>query len=593
MNENQQQAPNQNNKSIDIENKVQIIEEKITKLTGETQIRTYYKKRMLGKGGFAKCYEFECASNQKTFAAKVIAKTSLIKDRAKQKLISEIKIHKSTHHQNIVAFEHYFEDYENVYILLELCQNQTLKDLLQRRKRLTEVEVQCYMIQLIKCLKYLHGHRIIHRDLKLGNLFLNDKLELKVGDFGLATKLDYVGERKRSICGTPNYIAPEIIDGKSGHSYEVDIWSMGVIIYTLLIGKPPFETSDIKSTYRKIKTCNYAFPEGCVISPAAKLLICEILVLNPSKRLTLDQMLTHEFFNLGISIPKLLPLSTLACPPNIEYIQQFMPDAQENGIVNRVKPKHILTGIPKEETQSSSNNNINSNNSIGNKLGENIHTHIPMKAPDIFVQRWVDYSSKYGLAYLLSNGNTGVYFNDGTKIILNNKTSIFDYIGKKEEEENAIQTYPFQHSAYPKELDKKVTLLHHFKNYLEGDNSLPTIKSDDCSSKENVYIRRWMRTKHAIIFRLSHRVIQVCFLDKTEIFLNVREKTISYSNKQGEKFSYTLNQVLQSNNYEITKRFKYTQDVLAHMISMNQHKKMLLENMTLNESIKEESKVEQ
>ena len=190
---------------------------------------------MLGKGGFAKCYEFECASNQKTFAAKVIAKTSLIKDRAKQKLISEIKIHKSTHHQNIVAFEHYFEDYENVYILLELCQNQTLKDLLQRRKRLTEVEVQCYMIQLIKCLKYLHGHRIIHRDLKLGNLFLNDKLELKVGDFGLATKLDYVGERKRSICGTPNYIAPEIIDGKSGHSYEVDIWSMGVIIYTLLI----------------------------------------------------------------------------------------------------------------------------------------------------------------------------------------------------------------------------------------------------------------------------------------------------------------------------------------------------------------------
>ena len=98
-----------------------------------------------------------------------------------------------------------------------------------------------------------------------------------------------------------------------------------------------------------------------------------------------------------------------------------------------------------------------------------------------------------------------------------------------------------------------------------------------------------MRTKHAIIFRLSHKVIQVCFLDKTEIFLNVRDKTVSYLNKQGEKFSYTLNQVLHSNNYEITKRFKYTQDVLAHMINMNQYKKMLSENITLNQ---EESKVE-
>jgi polo-like kinase 1 len=78
--------------------------------------------------------------------------------------------------------------------------------------------------------------------LKLGNLFLNDKMEVKIGDFGLATKLEFDGDRKRTICGTPNYIAPEILEGKNGHSYEVDTWSLGVIIYTLLIGKPPFET---------------------------------------------------------------------------------------------------------------------------------------------------------------------------------------------------------------------------------------------------------------------------------------------------------------------------------------------------------------
>ena len=94
---------------------------------------------------------------------------------------------------------------------------------------------------------------MIHRDLKLGNLFLNEKMEIKLGDFGLATKLEFDGEKKRTICGTPNYIAPEVLDGKCGHSYEVDVWSLGVIIYTLLIGKPPYETPDVKTTYKKIK----------------------------------------------------------------------------------------------------------------------------------------------------------------------------------------------------------------------------------------------------------------------------------------------------------------------------------------------------
>ena len=93
---------------------------------------------------------------------------------------------------------------------------------------------------------------IIHRDIKLANIFINDNYEIKIGDFGLAAKIDFEGEKKKTICGTPNYIAPEILEGKTGHSYEVDIWSLGVIIYTLIIGKPPFETPDVKTTYKKI-----------------------------------------------------------------------------------------------------------------------------------------------------------------------------------------------------------------------------------------------------------------------------------------------------------------------------------------------------
>lgn len=122
-------------------------------------------------------------------------------------------------------------------------------ELHKRRKAVTEPEARYFMHQLLLGVRYLHENKMIHRDLKLGNLFLNDNMELKIGDFGLATKLDFNGERKkycsnsvaitkdcyscffstRTLCGTPNYIAPEVLN-KKGHSFEVDIWSMGCIL---------------------------------------------------------------------------------------------------------------------------------------------------------------------------------------------------------------------------------------------------------------------------------------------------------------------------------------------------------------------------
>ena len=566
-----------------------VVEEKIIKVTGDVQTRKYYKGRLLGKGGFAKCYEFTCSENKKIFAAKVVAKSGLVKSRAKQKLISEIKIHKSLHHPQIVAFEHYFEDTENVYILLEMCQNQTLNELLKRRKRLTEIEVQCYIVQLIKALKYLHSHRVIHRDLKLGNLFLTEKMELKVGDFGLATKLDFEGERKRTVCGTPNYIAPEILDGKTGHSYEVDIWSLGVIIYTLIIGKPPFETRDVKTTYKRIKMNAYTFPESAIISEAAKNLIAQILVLDPGKRPTLDQILTHDFFNQGTSIPKLLPTSTLACTPSLSYIRQFMPEAGKDGIVNKPVTTTKLIDKP-----TGNNNGANENKNEKEEKNLNINStpqgDPSLKGPDTWVKKWVDYSSKYGLGYLLSNGFSGVFFNDSSKIILNPTTKWFFYIERRvSDKQEIISSYNMD--DYPKELQKKVTLLNHFKNYLEGEtNSSDTQatsgqennsgenqgesqnKDSEKEKKPFTYVKKWMRTRHAIMFRLSNKIVQVCFQDKTEIILSSESRVVTYCNKKGDRQTYPLSTALEMSNYEMTKRLKYTKDILTHMLTMNQQK---------------------
>jgi serine/threonine protein kinase len=151
-----------------------------------------------------------------------------------------------------------------------------MSELLKRRKKLTEPEVRFYLLQLTSALAYLHDAQIIHRDLKLGNIFLDSNMRVKVGDFGLATKLAYPEEKKRTVCGTPNYIAPEILQ-HSGHSFEVDIWSTGIIIYTLLVGKPPYESTDVKATYQRIIENQYSFPPTPTISSEAQHLIKSIL----------------------------------------------------------------------------------------------------------------------------------------------------------------------------------------------------------------------------------------------------------------------------------------------------------------------------
>ena len=580
-----------------------IVEEKITKVTGDIQIRKYIKGRLLGKGGFAKCYEFTNMETKQITAAKVIPKKSLVKSRAKQKLISEIKIHKSLHHPNIVNFEHYFEDSENVYLLIEICQNQTLNDLLKRRKKLTELEVQCYTIQIIKALKYLHNHRIIHRDLKLGNLFINEKMELKVGDFGLATKLEFDGERKRTVCGTPNYIAPEILEGKTGHSFEVDIWSLGVIIYTLIIGKPPFETNNVKETYKRIKNDNYSFPENALISEPSKELIQSILVLDPNKRPNLDQILVSDFFNMGINVPKLLQPSTLACPPSLNYIKQFIPDVGPNGILNNYKSKKkaynnvdgnddIISDRTKLQSQQSikmnnfGNNpsNINNNESrpfttsglynitksnTNNIYQSNHHGNLDNKN-DIWVKKWIDYSSKYGLGYILSNGHVGVYFNDSTKIIYRPNGMNFIYVERKPQERTEIVTPHLLSEEFNKDLNKKVILLQHFKAYLLEENKNNPIEkkeSENIDMKNYVYVKKWMRTKHAILFRLSNKIVQVCFLDQTEIILSSETRVVTYVDKKGERLTFPLSSALDSNNNEMTKRLRYIKQILMHMLT--------------------------
>ncbi len=561
-----------------------IIIEKIPTNTGEPYIKKYKKIRLLGKGGFARCYELFDEETHKSYAVKIIKKTSLIKSRTKQKLISEIKIHKSLNHENIVKFEHYFEDAENVYVLLELCYNQTLHELVKRRKKLTELEAQYYVFYIVKTLQYLHNLKIIHRDLKLANIFLTENMQIKLGDFGLATQLEFDGERKRSLCGTPNYIAPEILNGKTGHSFEVDIWCIGIILYILLIGKPPFETNNALETYKRIKSKNFSFPQGERISIPAKELIESILVTEPYKRPSLQEILESDFMTMGTSIPQSLPQSTLACPPPINFIKQYLPNIGPDGIVmnfvsKKKKKKIELTdfnsqhlGVGSSKPLNSNTNKVNSEknlNLIVPKFTYGTMNNIFFNTSDIFVKKWVE-SNDYGLGYILSNDNVGAYFNDNTKMIYKPNGNNFIYIEKNEKYSSHMLFDKFNNN-----MSQKVNILQKFKGFLleeSKDDNKFVILEGGINAMQFIYIKKFVRTKHAVLFRLSNLTVQISFYDNTEIILSKESKKVTYVNKKREIICYPLSVAFDTNNKEMIKRLKYTKKILMKMLLLKAKK---------------------
>lgn len=241
----------------------------------------------------------------------------MIKHNQKEKMTQEITIHQSLAHHNIVRFLSFFDDSSNVYIVLELCKQRSMMELHKRRPVVSDYECRFYIHQVLDGVRYLHDNRIIHRDLKLGNLFLNDQLNVKIGDFGLATRIEYDGERKKTLCGTPNYIAPEILN-KKGHSFEVDIWSIGCVMFTLLVGQPPFETKTLKDTYSKIRKCDYRLPQS--LRKSAAEMIVAMLQSDPDKRPTVHRCFRFDFL-LNHFVPKSLPISCLSCEPRFDQLE--------------------------------------------------------------------------------------------------------------------------------------------------------------------------------------------------------------------------------------------------------------------------------
>ena len=389
----------------------------------------------------------------------------------------------------------------------------------KRRKTLTEAEVRYFVRQICEACVYLHDNKIVHRDLKLGNLFINDHMELKVGDFGLATRCQ-MGDRKLTLCGTPNYIAPEVLL-KKGHSFEVDVWSLGCIVYTLLVGKPPFETNDLKDTYKKIRHIEYAIPPN--VPPGARDFIKKMLQGDPSKRPSMREILNDPYLKNNY-VPSRLPHSCLTIEPRYgdarlsilptDILSPRRPLTEKNFEVPKIQ-KEAKPLSENYDQRPSANPEINLKDLNMNirKVVRSTKTPTlalledaedPASTPIFWISKWVDYTDKYGIGYQLCDNSIGVLFNDFTRIVLMADENGLQYIDRNGHEE--FHTL----KQHPDLMMKKVTLLRYFKNYM-NEHLLKTGEKaiDEDNLTRLPYLQNWFRTRSAIVFLLNNGTVQV------------------------------------------------------------------------------------
>ncbi|TPX56203.1 hypothetical protein PhCBS80983_g04689 [Powellomyces hirtus] len=276
------------------------------------RIEDYEIGEMLGRGGFGfvhRAVSKHAGTYGQEVAIKMIDKRLMKAANMTRRVANEVEVHWQLRHPSILELYNYFEDQSYVYLVMEICQNGELYQYIHKRKcPLTEPEARGAIAQIVRGLLYLHANGIIHRDLKLSNLLLTENFDVKIADFGLAVKLNALDGEQKTMCGTPNYISPEIVS-RLPYGLTSDVWSLGCMVVTVLTGTPPFESKAVKSTLDKVSRVEYTLPAH--LSSDARDLVHRLLQKDPKKRLALQRVLSHPFFNPTLPVLSLRPLSAV------------------------------------------------------------------------------------------------------------------------------------------------------------------------------------------------------------------------------------------------------------------------------------------
>lgn len=254
----------------------------------------------LGVGGFGRVELVQLATDKRTFALKQLKKKHIVETRQQDHIMSEKRIMSEAHCQFIVRLYKTFKDKKYLYMLLEVCLGGELWTILRDRGSFDDGTTRFYVACVIEAFSYLHSKGIVYRDLKPENLLLDEKGYCKLVDFGFAKKIGF-GRKTWTFCGTPEYVAPEIILNK-GHDFAADYWSLGILMYELLTGSPPFSGSDPMKTYNIILKGIDMIEFPRKITRNAHNLIKKLCKDNPSERLGyqrngLKDIQKHKWFD--------------------------------------------------------------------------------------------------------------------------------------------------------------------------------------------------------------------------------------------------------------------------------------------------------
>ncbi|XP_028781983.1 CBL-interacting serine/threonine-protein kinase 6-like [Neltuma alba] len=261
----------------------------------------YELGRLLGHGTFAKVYHAKNLQSGKSVALKVVGKEKVIKVGMMEQIKREISVMKMVEHPNIVELYEVMASKSKIYIAMELVRGGELFNKIARG-RLREDVARVYFQQLISAIDFCHSRGVYHRDLKPENLLLDEDGNLKVTDFGLSTFAEHLRQDGllHTTCGTPAYVAPEVIGRKGYDGAKTDIWSCGVILFVLLAGFLPFQDDNLMAMYRKIYRGDFKCPPW--FSSDARRLITKLLDPNPSTRINISKIMDSPWFKK--SVPK-------------------------------------------------------------------------------------------------------------------------------------------------------------------------------------------------------------------------------------------------------------------------------------------------
>ncbi|KAL7380381.1 hypothetical protein ABVT39_016830 [Epinephelus coioides] len=269
----------------------------------QPHVGNYRLLKTIGKGNFAKVKLARHILTGREVAIKIIDKTQL-NPNSLQKLFREVRIMKILNHPNIVKLFEVIETERTLYLVMEYASGGEVFDYLVAHGRMKEKEARSKFRQIVSAVQYCHQKHIVHRDLKAENLLLDADMNIKIADFGFSNEFT-MGNKLDTFCGSPPYAAPELFQGKKYDGPEVDVWSLGVILYTLVSGSLPFDGQNLKELRERVLRGKYRIP--FYMSTDCENLLKRFLVLNPAKRGTLEQIMKDRWINAGFEEDELKP----------------------------------------------------------------------------------------------------------------------------------------------------------------------------------------------------------------------------------------------------------------------------------------------